>query len=1118
MQLRIAQLIANGSFTVNKDDISITEIEKPSSETVLADEIEKPSNEIVSADETEKPLNETILADETEKPSNETVLTAEIKNSISETAEAEETISYKPINFVIKDNNLGEAGAKTKFKNNIEAIKTLQLIESENRFAAPEEQEILSRYSGWGGLPQAFDENNQNWSKEYSELKSLISDVEYNSARASTLNAHYTSPVVINAIYKAVSNMGFKSGNILEPACGTGNFFGLLPDDMNKSKLFGVELDSITGRIAKQLYPNANIQITGFENSDLQENFFDLAIGNIPFGSYKVVDKKYEKQNFFIHDYFFAKTLDKVRAGGIVAFITSKGTMDKQNPEVRKYIAQRAELIGAIRLPDNAFLKNAGTEVTSDILFFQKRERMLDIVPDWVHLGKTENEVPVNSYFLNNPDMVLGTMAFDDKMYGNKKETTCVPFENSDLSVLLDKAVKKIKGQITIPDIDNIDTEINNSIPADSSVKNFSYAVFRPSQLGIKSKNDDEVVYYRENSSMYPVELPEMTKERIKGMVKIRNAVNALINFQIEDYTDDIIKKAQDELNIIYDEFKNKYGLINNSANKKAFSEDSSYYLLSSLEVLDEDRNFKRKADIFTKRTINKKVIVQSVDTASEALVMSIAEKTKVDLAYMSKLTGMDESKLISDLRGVIFKVPMTEMWVTADEYLSGNVREKLRMAEFIAEKNPEFEINVTALKKAQPKDLEASEISVRLGATWIDKDYIRQFITDILQPDYFASGEINVNYSHFTAEWNITGKRSMSRHDVLAYTTYGTSRINAYEILENSLNLKDVKVYDRVEDSDGKVSYVLNKDETTNAQQKQEQLKQVFKDWIFKDPERRQTLVELYNERFNSIRPREFDGSHINFVGMNPEITLRQHQRNAVAHALYGGNTLLAHEVGAGKSFEMIAIAMESKRLGLCQKSLIAVPNHLTEQLASDFLTLYPGANILVATKKDFETKNRKKFCARIATGEYDAVIIGHTQLEKIPISMERQKRLLEEQIDDITKGIIELKIQKAENFTVKSLEKTKKSLETRLKKLNDETRKDDVVTFEQLGVDRLFVDEADSFKNLFLYTKMRNVAGINQSEAQKSSDLFMKCRYLDEITDNKGVIFATGTPISAP
>ncbi len=1051
VQLRIGQLIENGSFTPEKEDISITENERLSDEIEPSVKTERPLNEIEPSAETEKPLNEIKPSAEIEKPLNEIVnseISAEENNSVKP---IKKPITDKPVNFIIKDDNLGEVGAKTKFKNNIEAIKTLQLIEFENRSATQEEQEILSRYTGWGGIPQAFDENNQNWNKEYNELKSLISDEEYNSARASTLNAHYTSPLVIKAIYKAVSNMGFKSGNILEPSCGVGNFFGLIPDEMKKSKLYGVELDSLTGRIAKYLYPKANIQVTGFESTDFQDNFFDIAIGNVPFGSYKVVDKKYDKQNFFIHDYFFAKTLDKVRAGGIVAFITSKGTMDKQNPEVRKYIAKRAELIGAIRLPNNAFLKNAGTEVTSDILFFQKRERILDIVPDWVHLGVTENGISVNSYFIDNPDMVLGTMEFDDRMYGNKKETTCVPFENSDLNVLLDNAVKKIRGQITIPDIDDIDKTADNSIPADPSVKNFSYAVFRPSQLGIDdNKKDDEIVYYRENSSMYPVQLPEMTKERIKGMVKVRNAVNALINFQLENYDEDIIKQAQKELNNVYDGFKSKFGLINSGANKKAFSQDSSYYLLSSLEVLDEDRNFKRKADIFTKRTINKKVTVTSVDTASEALVMSIAEKAKIDFEYMSELTGMDKNKLISDLRGVIFKVPMTETWVTADEYLSGNVREKLRMAEFYAEENPEFEINVSALEKVQPKGLEASEISVRLGATWIDKEYIEKFIFEVLKPPYYMRDILKVDYSGYTSEWHIQGKNQISHQDVTAYTTYGTSRISAYGILEDSLNLRDVRIYDRVENPDGKQSYVLNKNETAAAQQKQEQLKQAFKDWIFKDPKRRQTLVKLYNELFNSTRPREFDGSHINFSGMNPGITLRPHQRNAVAHALYGGNTLLAHEVGAGKTFEMIAIAMESKRLGLCQKSLIAVPNHLTEQLASDFLTLYPGANILVATKKDFETKNRKRFCARIATGEYDAVIIGHTQLEKIPISLERQKRMLQEQIDEVVDGIRELKLVRAENFSVKCLEKTKKSLEGRLKKLNDEKRKDDVVTFD--------------------------------------------------------------------
>lgn len=1028
-----------------------------------------------------------------------------------------ETSRVNHVNFTINDDSLGEAGAKSKFKCNIEAIKTLQNIELEKRVATLEEQETLSRYVGWGGISQVFDKDNQHWSKEYEELISLLDNTEYETARASTLNAYYTPTVVIKAIYTAVHNMGFKGGNIVEPSCGIGNFFGLLPESMKKSKLYGVELDSITGRIAKQLYPKANIKISSFENSNMPDNFFDLAIGNVPFGAYKVVDKKYEKQNFFIHDYFFAKSLDQVRAGGIIAFVTSKGVMDKQNTNVRKYIAQRAELLGAVRLPNNAFLKNAGTEVTSDILFFQKRERILDITPDWVNLSVTDKGIPINSYFAENPNMILGTMEYDGSMYGNKKNTTCMPFPDRDLASQLKEAIKNITGNITEVELDDIDTPVSKSIEADTSVKNFSFAVFKPSELGIESNSDKEIIVYRENSIMYPVELPKITMERIKDMVKIKNCVHTLMNYQLEDCDEDTLKNAQLELNNIYNKFTVKYGLINSVANKRAFSKDSAFYLLSSLEVLDEEGNLKRKADIFTKRTIKQRNVITSVDTASEALVVSISEKAKVDLPYMQKLTGISMEKIISDLQGIIFKIPHigTEKWVTADEYLSGNVREKLKEARKFAEEYKEFQININALEKVQPKDLEASEISVTLGSTWIEKSYIEKFIFELLKPNYYMKQTIKVNYSEYTAQWNIEGKKKSLSNDILACTTYGTKRVNAYEIIESTLNLRDIRVYDtKIEDN--REIRVLNKKETTIAQQKQEKIKECFKDWIFKDVERRNKLVLFYNERFNSIRPREYDGKYIDFVGMNNEIILRPHQRNAVAHSLYGGNTLLAHEVGAGKTFEMIAIAMESKRLGLCQKSLMVVPNHLTEQFASDFLTLYPSANILVATKKEFETKNRKRFCAKISTGEYDAVIIGHSQLEKIPMSKERQERMLKEQIDEIIVGIKELKNAKADRFSIKQLEKLKKTLNTRLEKLINEDKKDDVVTFEQLGVDRLFVDEADSFKNLFLYTKMRNVAGLSQTEAQKSSDLFMKCRYMDELTGGKGIIFATGTPVS--
>ncbi len=1028
-------------------------------------------------------------------------------------------------NFRITDDHLGEGGAKTKYSFNIAAIRTLKQIEAEGRTATPEEQETLSRYVGWGGIPQAFDPNNASWAKEYTELVGALTAEEYEMARASTLNAHYTSPTVIKAIYEAVGNMGFQTGNILEPACGVGNFFGLLPESMAASRLYGVELDSITGRIAKQLYPNANITVAGFETTE-RKDFFDLAIGNVPFGSYKVSDRAYDKLGFPIHDYFFAKTLDQVRPGGVIAFVTSRYTMDKQSPEVRRYIAQRAELLGAVRLPSDAFKANAGTEVTTDILFLQKRDRPIDIEPDWVHLGQTEDGIPVNSYFADHPEMVLGTIQWDDKMHGDKKETTCEPFPDADLSVQLHEAVSHLQGQIVeveLPDLGE-NEEIDDSIPAGPDVKNYSYTVV------------DGKVYYRENSRMVRPELNETAKARVMGMVELRDCVQKLINQQLDESASDTeIKRTQAELNRLYDAFSAKYGLINSRGNSLAFAEDSSYYLLCSLEVIDEDENLERKADMFTKRTIRQRKIVTSVDTASEALSLSIAEKAQVDMDYMVSLTGKTPEALADELRGVIFRdlgeqdpasVPKAFYkldnipFVTADEYLSGNVRRKLRLAKALAEMRPDLADkiapNIEALEAAQPKDLDASEIEVRLGATWIDKGYIQQFMEELLNPPSGVRDGIRVNYSSFTAEWSVSNKNSVGYNNVAAYVTYGTDRANAYRILEDSLNLRDTRIYDTVTDPDGKERRVLNSKETTLAQQKQQAVKDAFHDWIWKDPDRRRTLTKKYNELFNSSRPREYDGRHLVFPGMNPEIKLREHQLNAVAHQLYGGNTLLAHVVGAGKTYEMIAAAMEGKRLGLCQKSLFAVPNHLTEQWASEFLRLYPSANILVTTKKDFEKRNRKKFCARIATGDYDAIIMGHSQFEKIPVSLERQKRLIQEQIWEIENGLEELKDSGAEQFTIKQLERTKKGLEARLKRLNDNSRKDDVVTFEQLGVDRLFVDEAHNYKNLFLYTKMRNVAGLSTTDAQKSSDMFLKCRYLDEITHSRGVVFATGTPVS--
>ena len=1009
-------------------------------------------------------------------------------------------------NFRITDDNLGIGGAKAKFRANMAAINLLKELEFEGAQASPEQQEVLSRYVGWGGLADAFDESKDNWKDEFAELYATLSPEEYAAARASTLNAHYTSPTVIKAIYEAVGNMGFQTGNILEPAMGVGNFFGLLPQEMQGSRLYGVELDSITGRIAKQLYPKADIAVAGFETTD-RRDFFDLAIGNVPFGQYQVNDRAYNKLGFSIHDYFFAKTLDQVRPGGVIAFVTSRYTMDKQSPEVRKYIAQRAELLGAIRLPNNAFKANAGTEVVSDIIFLQKRDRPIDIEPDWVHLGENEDGFSINQYFIDHPEMVLGRQTSESTQYG-RQDFTVEPYEDLDLATQLRYAIQNIGGKYEaaeLPDLGENDA-IQDTIPADPNVKNYSYAVV------------DGEVYYRENSVMVKPSLNATAKERVKGMAELRDCVYRLIDLQMWESDDISIRTEQQKLNRLYDRFTEKYGLINSRGNALAFADDSSYYLLCSLEMLDDEdkTKLKGKADMFTKRTIKQQRSVDSVDTAAEALALSIGEKARVDMAYMSQLTGKSEDDIIDELNGVIFLDPVYGDWQTADEYLSGNVRQKLREAEKAAVDSPGYLPNVEALRAAQPKDLDASEIEVRLGATWIDKKYIQQFMFELLEPPLYARRSLEVNYSEFTAEWNISGKNSIPYNDINARMTYGTDCANAYKILEDTLNLRDVRIYDTVRDADGKEKRVLNSKETTLAQQKQQAIKEAFRDWIWKDPDRRRELVQLYNERFNSTRPREYDGRHLIFPGMNPEITLREHQLNAIAHDLYGGNTLLAHEVGAGKTFEMIAAAMEGKRLGLCQKSLFAVPNHLTEQWASEFLRLYPSANILVATKKDFETRNRKKFCARIATGDYDAVIIGHSQFERIPVSRERQERLLQEQIWEIEDGIAELKASRAERFTIKELERTKKNLEAKLQKLHDAARKDDVVTFEQLGVDRLYVDEAHSFKNLFLYTKMRNVAGLSTTDAQKSSDMLLKCRYIDEITHGKGVTFATGTPVS--
>lgn len=1004
--------------------------------------------------------------------------------------------------FKITNDNLGEGSPREKFNNNVEAIRVLKKCEEEKRFATLQEQEILSKYVGWGGLPQAFDEKDSSWSNEYSILKTLLDEKEYSQARESTLTAFYTPPVVIRSMYKALENMGLKTGNILEPSCGVGNFIGMLPDSLEDCKLYGVELDSISGRIARQLYQKSTVAVQGYEDTNLPNSFFDVAVGNVPFGDFKVLDKKYDKHKFLIHDYFFAKTLDKVRPGGVIAFITSKGTLDKENPSVRKYIAQRADLLGAIRLPNNTFKANAGTEVTSDIIFLQKRDSITDIEPDWVYLGENDDGIRMNQYFIDNPEMILGNMEMISTRFGY--DSACIS-DSEKLEDKLERAISNIHAEVKEYELDDIGEE-DNSIEADLTVRNFSYTLI------------DDKIYFRENSRMYPQELAMTTENRVKGLIEIRDCVRTLLEYQTEDYPDEDIKREQVKLNQLYDRFTKKYGLINSRGNNSAFSNDSSYYLLCSLEILDENGNLARKADMFTKRTIKPKTEITSVDNANDALIVSLSEKARVDITFMQKLCNMDMDKMLKDLEGEIFNVPEygePNQWVTADEYLSGNVREKLKIAEHFAETDERFNVNVKYLKEVQPKDLSASEISVRLGSTWIPPEDIKVFIEYLLNPSNYACQNINVHYNEATSEWWIDGK-NYDKYNIKATNTYGTGRASAYKIIEDNLNLKDTRIYDYYEDENGKRVAELNKKETAIAQAKQEQIKLAFEEWIWKDPERRERLTKFYNERFNSIRPREYDGSHISFDGMNPEITLRKHQVNAIARILYGGNTLLAHEVGAGKTFEMVAAAMESKRLGLCNKSLFVVPNHIVEQFGQEFLQLYPSANVLVTTKKDFETANRKKFCSRIATGDYDAIIISHSQFEKIPMSVERQVTIIQKQIEDITLGIQDLKNNNGERFSIKQMEKTKKSLETRLAKLNDTSRKDDVVTFEELGVDRIFVDEAHYYKNLFLYTKMRNVGGIAQTEAQKSSDLFMKCRYLDELTGGKGVIFATGTPIS--
>ena len=1101
VEKRIGELVAADQFLnqAEKEELESRHLEEAAEE--LSDE-ENPFEQI----ENESPeIEEDIQTEDRELTAEETPdddLTIAPETDVESAEQAPEIDKTGAENFHITDVRLGAGGPKEKFRRNIEAIQTLQKIEGENRVATPEEQQILSQYVGWGGLADAFDENKGNWADEYTQLKGLLTDEEYRAARESTLNAHYTSPVIIRSIYEALGNMGFEKGNVLEPAMGVGNFFGMLPEKMQDSRLYGVELDDITGRIAKQLYPKANVRISGFEKTDFQNDFFDVAVGNVPFGNYQVPDRAYDKLGFQIHDYFFAKTLDKVRPGGIVAFVTSKGTMDKQSPQVRKYLAQRAELVGAVRLPNTAFKENAGTEVTSDILFFKKRDRLMDIEPDWVRLSTDQNGIAMNQYFVDHPEMIVGKMAEVSGPFG--METACVPDETRPFEEQLQDAISHINATYEAVELEEGEELAFDTIPADPNVKNYSYCVV------------DDKVYYRENSIMKPADVSESMEERIKGMIGIRDCTQELITMQMEEYSDAAITAKQQELNDRYDDFSKKFGLISSQTNKRAFNQDSSYCLLCSLEKLDDEGKFEGKADMFTKRTIKRAEVVESVDTASEALAVSLSEKARVDLPYMAELAGKSEDEIADELAGVIFKNPLTDRWETADEYLSGNVREKLAVAKNYAENHPEFAVNVASLERVQPKELDASEIEVRIGATWIDPHYIEDFMRETFQtPDYlFNRDVVGVQFSDITGQWNVKGKNA-DYGNTLVHNTFGTGRANAYKILEDSLNLKDTRIYDTVVE-DGKEKRVLNKKETTLASQKQEAIREAFKDWVFRDPERRAALTAKYNELFNSTRPREYDGSHLKFPGMTPDIVLKPHQLNAVAHVLYGDNTLLAHCVGAGKTFEMTAAAMESKRLGLCHKSLFVVPNHLTEQWASDFLRLYPGANILAATKKDFEPANRKKFCSRIATGDYDAVIIGHSQFEKIPLSTERQIAIIERQIDEIEAAIALAKAERGERYTIKEMEKSRKSLIAKLDKLNDTTRKDNVVTFEQLGVDRLFVDESHNYKNLFLYTKMRNVAGIAQTEAQKSQDMFNKCQYLDEITGGKGVTFATGTPIS--
>ena len=1064
--------------------------------------IKKEKIEVQEESPTEK--NEAIIIETEEVKTEETEIIPEFtkkrKNKVNNFDIHPEIKLEDRNQYRINDYNLGADTPKNRFNNNIEAIKVLKKCEEENRYATKEEQEILSKYVGWGGLSQAFEEDNSSWSNEHYILKNLLDETEYSQAQESTLTAFYTPPVVINSMYQALENMGLKTGNILEPSCGIGNFIGMRPDSLSDCKIYGIELDSVSGRIARQLYQKSSIAVQGYENTDLPNSFFDVAIGNVPFGDFKVLDKKYDKHNFLIHDYFFAKTLDKVRPGGVVAFITSKGTMDKENSNVRRYLAQRADLLGAIRLPNNTFKDAAGTEVTSDIIFLQKRDSITDIEPDWVYLDTDENGIKMNKYFVDNPDMIMGNMQMISSRFG--MDSACIADENISLENKLKEAIPNIHAEVKEYEIDDMEDE-DLSIPADYNVKNFSYTLV------------DGEIYFRENSRMYPQELAKTTENRIKGLIEIRDCVRTLIEYQTEDFPEDDIKYQQSRLNRLYDDFTKKYGLINSRGNNSAFSNDSSYYLLCSLEILDENGNLARKADMFTKRTIRPKEKITEVDNAIDALIVSLSEKARVDIPFMKELCKMEEEQMLQDLIGEIFKIPGEDKYVTSDEYLSGNVREKLKIAEEFAKQDEKYAINVEYLKKVQPVDLSASEISVRLGSTWIPEEDIKDFIDDLLQPSWSVSRNIRVHYMSSTSEWNIEGK-NYDKYNVKSYNTYGTNRASAYKIIEDTLNLKDTRIFDYREDENGKRIAELNKKETAIAQAKQEQIKNEFAEWIWKNPERRERLVKSYNEQFNSIRPREYDGSHILFDGMNPEISLRTHQINAIARILYGGNTLLAHEVGAGKTFEMVAAAMESKRLGLCNKSLFVVPNHIVEQFGQEFLQLYPSANILVTTKKDFETANRKKFCSRIATGDYDAVIISHSQFEKIPMSVERQIEMIRREIEDITLGIEDLKRNNGEKFSIKQMMKTKKTLETKMAKLNDTSRKDDVITFEELGVDRIFVDEAHYYKNLYLYTKMRNVGGIAQTEAQKSSDLYMKCRYLDEITGGKGVIFATGTPIS--